>query len=206
MDLTSVLVQTGYLTIKKIKIVKGKIKYYLLDIPNEEVRISLFENLTYSLTNYHSNDLDDLGDCIYESIKNKDTDNLNMNLKALFSEITFDQHKDLNEAMYHSIFSIALKFLGFRIINERPTNIGKVDAILHQKDFTSICEFKYSKTDNGDILIKKAIDSIYDRRYYEPYTYQENVSIIGVGLSNKGIKAKITDLDIDRIKRINKKD
>jgi hypothetical protein len=61
-NLTSVLLQTGYLTIKHREMKKGIIKNYYLDIPNMEVKKSLFENLVNVLTNCPIDQLQNLGE------------------------------------------------------------------------------------------------------------------------------------------------
>ncbi|MDR0912788.1 MAG: ATP-binding protein [Methanobrevibacter sp.] len=200
LNLKNVLVQTGYLTIKKIIRKKGKIENYVLDIPNKEVEESLFDNLVSEYTEYPIDELDDIIADIYNNFKNKDNEGLNINLTTLFSNITYHQHKDLkNEAYWHSMFSFLFKLLGFNVISERVTNIGRVDAVIDEKEFTCICEVKYGDDKTNDELIEEAINQIYEKKYYEPYLRKNNIFLVGIGFSNRTVKAKFFDLDYDKL-------
>jgi len=51
--------------------------------------------------------------------------------------------------------------IGADIIVEKPTNIGRIDAILQTKDTCFIIEFKINST------AKKAIKQIEKKKYYD---------------------------------------
>jgi hypothetical protein len=141
--------------------------------------------------------LQNLGEEIYTAIQDLNTEKLNICLKILFSNVTYYQHNDLkeNEAQYHRMFGFALRLFGFNIINERLTNIGRIDAILNQKDFTAICEIKYDDDKDCNDLIDDAINQIYKIKYYEPYL-DKNIIIIGIGFSNREIEARIEEFKL----------
>jgi hypothetical protein len=63
------------------------------------------------------------------------------NLRMLLVNIPNILHKD-SEGYYHLLFLLAMKMLGFDIQGEVMTNIGRIDAVLHQRDYEAYLDKK----------------------------------------------------------------
>ena len=169
----SLLFQTGYLTVKKSELaVTGKT--FELSYPNYEVAQAFQQHL---LADYLETDLDRiqsslLGD-FQQTLRAKDIDGFITLLKAIFA--TIPSHLFLpQEAYYHSIVYLTLRLLGFTIVAERMTNIGRIDAVLELSEVVYILEFKMS---SGQV----ALEQIRTMQYAQPYLGgSKSVILLGI--------------------------
>jgi hypothetical protein len=161
---TSLLFQTGYLTIKETNKVNRK-SQYLLDFPNFEVKDSLM-NYLLEIYTYYQNDLDELKLEVLDNIKNLDRKALKLSIEKLLAQIPYDLIIE-KEKYYHSLFLVWFIMLGFKIDGEVLTHIGRIDAILYEKEYDMIIEFKYGKTKKSiPKLINEALKQIDEKKYY----------------------------------------
>jgi hypothetical protein len=86
-----------------------------------------------------------------------------------------------------------MKMLGFDIHGEDPTNVGRIDAVWHQRGLTVVAELKYSAEKSADSLLTAAMNQIYDRRYYEKYL-DRKVLLLAVAFACKEIKCRMEKL------------
>ncbi|WP_157077615.1 P-loop NTPase family protein, partial [Methanobrevibacter curvatus] len=137
---TTLLFQTGYLTIKEKNKKHGSIEY-ILDIPNYEVRESLINELIMTYTNLSDNHLKKLKKKTYTSILNKDPKEFIEILENIYHRLSYPLKGD-NEKYYHGIFLVALYLLGIDSQGEVTTYSGRADTIFKIKDKTIITEIK----------------------------------------------------------------
>lgn len=78
------------------------------------------------------------------------------------------------EAYYHSIVYLTLRLLGFTVVAERMTNIGRIDAVLELSDVVYILEFKMS---SGRVTLEQ----IRTMQYAQPYLGgSKSVILLGI--------------------------
>ncbi|MEX2234027.1 MAG: PD-(D/E)XK nuclease domain-containing protein [Cyclobacteriaceae bacterium] len=82
-------------------------------------------------------------------------------LRPIFASIPHQINVN-NEKYYHSIFFVVLQLLGFDILAEVSTNLGRIDAVIEFPNIIYILEFKMDEAET-------AIQQIKDRRYHEKY-------------------------------------
>jgi Holliday junction resolvase-like predicted endonuclease len=189
------LFQTGYLTIKKAEIRKGR-NYFTLAIPNLEVKESLFENLLKEYTDKSLEEIQQMKMEIGEQLENNDEEGLKENINFLLSNIPYKIHgKD--ERYYHSVFLVWLQTMGFHIEATHITNIGEIDSIIKLEEKTIIIEIKYSKIEKEEGLkkaIEKAFTQIQDRKYFEKYIKRNNVILLAIAFNRKEVLCKFREL------------
>jgi hypothetical protein len=194
LNLTAVLMQTGYLTIKK-RTEFDRTYEYTLDIPNNEVRESLF---TYILSMYAGMDDDKVIAIKHKMVRqiiNLDSLGFNNNLTELLAEIPNLLHQNADDNYYHSIFIAWLSALRFRIDSEVSTNDGKIDSALETEQFIAICEIKHDENLNHDTLIKEASDQIKDKKYYMKYLKRDKrIIFLAIAFHDKKVKTAIEEL------------
>jgi len=101
---------------------------------------------------------------------------------SIFASLSYNMK--ITEAYFHSGLHIFLKTIGFDIVSEDETNLGRIDSVIELDNKIYIIEFKTS-----DSTI--AIDQIKDKKYYEKYLIKnKDIVLIGVGCSlmTKNIK------------------
>jgi hypothetical protein len=184
----ALLFQTGYLTIKNVATI-DKEKKYTLDIPNMEVRESFTRRLLHAYSNYPLDKIHKLTREMHRQIGVGDSAGFDQNLRMLLANIPNILHKD-NEGYYHSLFMLAMKMLGFEIQGEVMTNIGRIDAVMHQQDMIVIAEIKYSAKKSLSKLLKAAMKQIYDNKYYEAYL-DRRIMLMAVAFTGKEVKCEM---------------
>jgi Predicted AAA-ATPase/PD-(D/E)XK nuclease superfamily len=169
LDVNSLLLQTGYLTIKKIT-PSGK---FILNYPNKEVRQAFGQFLLSEFTNtpvtvpYGPNILDAL-----------DENNLSEVIKIIHNLIKAvpDQNyiKD-QEKFFHAIIHLIFTITGSDPRSEMHTAIGRMDTVIIRPNRIFLFEFKMNETP------KDAIQCIKDREYADNLRHL-NKPITGVGV------------------------
>ncbi|MCJ8273342.1 MAG: ATP-binding protein, partial [Psychrosphaera sp.] len=174
MEIQSVLVQTGYLTIRKYD---GTL--YTLGFPNYEVNKSFYDSLTASYGH--------LGKGAGQSFMVELTEHINAGrledffttLGCFFANIPYDLNVDL-EKYYQSLFYAIFTLLGFNIEAEVHTNQGKIDCVLQTDDRIYIIEFKLNDTKEA------AMQQIHDKQYAQKYqNSSKEVVLLGVEFNQK---------------------
>lgn len=99
-------------------------------------------------------------------------------LKSILASVSYAIAK-VKEGHFHSNVHVVLKLLGFEIIAEETTNLGRIDAVIRLSDLIYIIEFKFGKDKD---LSGEALQQIRDKRYAEKFLLDKK-EIIGVGIS-----------------------
>ncbi len=173
-NITAIMFQTGYLTIKKVDNDENR---YLLEFPNKEVRDSFFNFAVEHYANSTSDEMEYIVDSLIEALNNNDMNCFITALSALFSSITAKQLDKVKEyeGFYHSIIYIVLKIVGIQIQCEIQSNFGSTDAVIKTDKRIYIFEFKMGSA-------QAALDQIKKKKYYAPYLPDKR-EIVMVGFS-----------------------
>jgi hypothetical protein len=192
LDLKTVLLQSGYLTIKDKNVKFDELTEYKLGIPNKEVRESLFSYILGVFTNRTGEDIYPIAKDMFRQIISIDQSGFQKSLEILFKSINYSLHSRLNdmEAFYHILFMFWMKIIGFDIQGEIIQLENRLDAILLKNDYAIIFELKYSKTESLDNLLDDAINQIIDNGYYKSYQ-DKKIVLVGIAFKNKEIKSKL---------------
>ncbi|GGA95950.1 PD-(D/E)XK nuclease domain-containing protein [Mucilaginibacter rubeus] len=115
-------------------------------------------------------------------------------LKSIMASVSYAIVK-VKEGYFHSNVHVVLKLLGFEIISEEMTNIGRIDAVIRLSDLIYILEFKFG--DNED-LSQQALNQVKLKKYAQKFLI-ERKEIIGVGISFDEKQRNINGLVYERI-------
>jgi len=173
-DLTALMYQTGYFTIKSYNPIS---KRYHLGLPNEEVRSAFVNSLVQnfaSITNLRSS---------RESVKALEEHQPGLLFKQIeigLSSFAYQVFVDAKERTYQAMLLSMLYGMGFDPLSERTTNTGRIDVVLEVPKTTYILELKLNS--NAD----KALKQIYEKQYFKPYTHKgKQIVIIGANFSSE---------------------
>ncbi|HLP45527.1 MAG TPA: PD-(D/E)XK nuclease domain-containing protein, partial [Candidatus Kapabacteria bacterium] len=188
MELTSLLFQTGYLTIKE-KFFCGGDAIYRLSYPNKEVRDSFLKHLLKGFTERQLVENLKILRKLKSSINRGDLDTFFEAIKSMFASIPYNVFVDNREGYYSSIIYLLLQLSGIEIQLEKETNIGRIDAVAITENQIYIMEFKIGTSE-------VALKQIKEKKYYEPYlTSDKSIVLIGVGIDPK--IRNITDFRVE---------
>ncbi len=155
------LYQSGYLTIKGYNARKNM---YLLDIPNEEVKIGFIPLLASNYFkseeasgNWISQISDDLDAGDLESFRQK--------LTSFFASVPYNlRTKQTSERYFHCAFYLIMRMVStFHIYTEKCQSQGRVDCVIETDKFIYIFEFKLDGT------AEEALQQIEEKGYAREY-------------------------------------
>lgn len=181
---TSLLFQTGYLTIKAVQFRLGQPRYRL-GYPNFEVEQAFQQ---YLLADYLEMPVDELVDSLLYRLEDTLTQGnvalFIQLLQSVFASIPYTLFLE-EEAYYHSVVYLVLRLLNFQIDSEKLTNVGRIDAVLELDDLIYILEFKMSTA-------AIALQQIRDKGYAQAFQASGKPMIL-VGIAFDKTKRNITD-------------
>ena len=171
------LYQSGYLTIKSYDEFS---KLYLLDIPNQEVRIGLMKSL---LPNYIGEDYDLAGTTIAKMgvalCRDNDMDATLTLLRTFLATVPYCDNTDY-EGHYQQMLYIIFTLLGAYVDVEVHTTKGRIDLALRTADNLYIMELKL----DGKPI--EAVEQIEQRKYADRFALCGlPVVRVGVNFSSK---------------------
>ncbi len=172
LSIEALMFQTGYLTIKEVKIIESE-EMYILDYPNKQVRQSFNRDLLFYITqSYHTDKTYNLKlALIHQNILQ-----LKHQLEIFFNSISY--HILKNEFVYQAAIYGLIYSTGFNIILEDTTSKGRIDlTIIVNNSIVYIIEFKVIENtqDKG-----KALNQILQKEYYKKYLNYNKIYIIGI--------------------------
>ena len=191
LELTSLLFQAGYLTIKE----KSEDGDLVLSYPNQEVKEAMYTLL-----------MDDMGKTamggggvtvkhLKKAFMANDLAQAEDILTSLFGGLAFDvythQTQKQVEGFYHGLIHILFKCLGLHIQSEVHTTKGRADSLVETPTHVYFLEFKI----NSDA--KTAFDQIVTKKYAAPYMADSRIKI-GIGInfnsSNKELESWYSEI------------
>ena len=182
LDLTGLLWQTGYLTIKEVKQSPRGMRYRL-GFPDLEVSDTFCLRLLEAYGKIDKARGDALIEKFQDAIEEDDLNGFMTRFQAFLGGINYEMHLP-HEKYYQTIFYVVFRLLGTTIEAESYTNAGRIDAYIRTATHIYIFEFKLNKT------AETAIGQILDRRYYEKFR-DENLPITLVGVNFDSSKGQI---------------
>lgn len=173
-DLTALMYQTGYFTIKGFHSIS---KRYQLGLPNEEVRsafiTSLVKNFT-GITQLRSSEE------LIKALENYEVAFLFKHLELGLSSFAYQVFVDAKERTYQGMLLAMLYGMGFDPLSERSTNRGRIDVVLEIPKTTYILELKLNDTADN------ALKQIYEKEYFKPYLNRgKHIVIVGANFSSE---------------------
>jgi len=170
LDLDSLMLQTGYLTIKG-KTEEGS---YILSYPNEEVRRSFGQFL---LSEYTSTRVTvPYGPNIMRSLGKNDVGGAIKVVNDLIVAIPDQNYVKSEEKFFHAVIHLIFTMVGTNIQTEMHTAIGRLDSVIITTERIFLFEFKVNETPEA------ALQYIRDKRYADRLRYL-NKPIIAIGVS-----------------------
>ena len=178
-DPLTLLLQTGYITIKGTEERFGQ-TWYFLDFPNREVAGAFS---TYILNSYAGKTQTASVQFTAEiatALLKKDLKKLRKVMEIFFAGIPYTSHKK-QESTFQTIFFSIFRLLGLYVEAESATNDGRIDAVVQTEEAVFIFEFKL---DNDPT----ALEQIKEKEYHKKYLLdQREIYIVGVNFdSEKG--------------------
>ena len=178
----TLLFQTGYLTIQKIKQI-GAFRRYHLTYPNLEVKASLNNYILGALVVDRLAKTRNQSD-VLDALMDNDFLKLEKTFHAFFASIPHDWYRKNQishyEGYYASIVYCYFASLGLDVTPEDPTNHGQIDLAIRFEDRVYLLEFKVVElTGNGS-----ALQQIKEKKYHEKYAGSD-VYRVGIEFSHE---------------------
>ena len=162
------------------------IAFYLLKIPNLEVKSSLNRVIISMLTESEADSANTIGSTLYRNmliaLHTADMDGVKNALYTLFASLPYQNYANNNislyEGFYASVVYAFLASLGIPLIGEDTTNRGRIDLTLNMEQKVYIIEFKVG---SGN-----ALEQIKAKKYYEKYRYlNKDIYLIGINFDEQ---------------------
>ena len=196
LDLTALLFQTGYLTIKDYDFFNDAIR---LDYPNREVRTSFYGFLLNGLMPRRT--LAPAAITITDLQKvflSNQLDKVKHIIGTLFSDLPYDLYErkddkkkeiEVSERFFHGTIHLIFKYLGVFIQSEVHSSNGRADSIVETPTHIYIFEFKYNRSG------KAAMAQLRKNNYADAYR-TSGKTLIGIGVNFSHITRKINGWEI----------
>lgn len=178
-DLTTLLYQTGYLTIRDFRRLGGE-NLYTLDFPNYEVRSTFLKQLVPVYTGMPGNRAMSAQIRAAQALYAHEPETFVKELKSFFADIPYDLTDRQNEQMWQTIVYVILRAFGANVEAEVKTNDGRIDMVARTPSDIYLVEFKLGRS------AKAAIRQIREKEYAAKYaTSGKRVTLIGLAFSKK---------------------
>ncbi|MEE3448168.1 MAG: AAA family ATPase [Bacteroidales bacterium] len=187
-SLWPILYQAGYLTIKDFD---PQWNTYVLDYPNNEVRVGMMQNMMkyYFPVNISSGKMSMKQ--FYASLYNGQVNEAFTYLKDFLSEIP-NILNNKEEKHFQTILYVMFTWLGFYTEVEVNTAVGRTDVVIKNAKNIFVMELKVDGT------AEEALAQINSKNYSIPYKYDgREVVKIGVNISSENNVRTITDWKVE---------
>ncbi len=179
-NLTTLLVQSGYLTIKEMVQIGNEI-HYSLKVPNMEVQMSLNSHVLLMLSG-NENDLSKPKIKAFQSLHDANLEGFKTALVSLFAGLPYHNYAKNNisiyEGFYASVVYAYLASLGFPMAVEESTNRGRLDMTVIVNNNRYVIEFKVGGED--------ALGQIKENRYHEKFLDEgSNIYLVGINFNEE---------------------
>lgn len=173
----ALLFQTGYLTIRDYDPGTG---LYTLDYPNREVKDTMQQHLMAAFRETTKTDSLPLLIQIKTALEQGDMERLIELVDVLFSTIPHQLFQQKQEAFFHAVLHLSFSGIGLFVQSEVSTAKGRVDTVVHAKDWVYVMEFKL------DASAESTLAQIREKRYGSPFLDQgKEVMALGVSFSSE---------------------
>jgi hypothetical protein len=174
MDIQSLFVQTGYLTIKSYDEPR-----YQLDFPNYEVKKSFYDSVAARYAQLERGAGQSYTFDLIDALQEGSLETFFKTLKIFFANIPYNITLK-HEKYYQSLFYALFKLIGLSIEAEVHTNEGRIDCVVQTDDTIYIIEFKLNGTKEA------ALQQIHDNNYALKYQGSDkSIVLLGVEFDQK---------------------
>ena len=174
LDLNSLLLQTGYLTIKEIT----DVGTFILNYPNEEVKRAFGQFLLSEYT--HTPVTAPYAANILRALNQNDIGRMIQIIDSLIQAVPDQNYIKDEEKFFHAIIHLIFTMVGTDVRSEVHTPIGRIDTIVLTTDRIFLFEFKLNES------AETAIQAIKDRNYAASLRHRDlPITAVGVSFSVK---------------------
>ena len=178
-DITTLLYQTGYLTIKGFRQFAATRKYDL-GFPNLEVENSFVSKLVPAYAGLEPARSESAQFAAAEALYAHDLPKFLKALKAFFANIPYDLTDRQNEQMWQTIVYVVLRSIGVNVNGEVKTNEGRIDMVVDLPNDIYVVEFKL------DHPASEAIEQIRGKEYAGKYALsKKRITLVGISFSSE---------------------
>ncbi len=174
---TTLLYQTGYLTISGFKNLGGS-RLYKLDFPNREVRESFLHDLAPVYSGLREDQAGSAQIAAITALYDHDVPKFLKALKTFFSNIPYSLTDRQNEQMWQTIVYVILRLIGVSAHGEVQTSDGRIDLVAKTPNDIYIVEFKLDRP------ASEAMEQIKGKEYAGKYALSgKRITLIGISFS-----------------------
>ena len=174
---TTLLYQTGYLTISGFKNLGGS-RLYKLDFPNREVRESFLHDLAPVYSGLREDQAGSAQIAAITALYDHDVPKFLKALKTFFSNIPYSLTDRQNEQMWQTIVYVILRLIGVSAHGEVQTGDGRIDLVAKTPNDIYIVEFKLDRP------ASEAMEQIKGKEYAGKYALSgKRITLIGISFS-----------------------
>ncbi len=181
------LYQSGYITIKGYD---TETLQYRLEIPNEEVKIGLYQSLLPYYIQDKTVETNGLLVKLANSFKNGDIDEVFQQLQIFLQTVPYCDNTKY-EGHWQQVLYIIFTLLGQYVDVEVRTSRGRIDMVLKTNDALYIIELKLGGT------AEVALQQIEIKGYTERFAFT-HLPIVKVGVVFDGEKGSIGEWKVER--------
>ena len=178
-DALPLLYQSGYITIKDYD---RETDFYILSIPNKEVRTGFVENMIPLYTGINKNNTAGFAMRFWRALKNDNIVAAMQEMKAFLAGIPYvegfkEKLKEVKnyEGFYEYTFWLIFNMLNFYARTQVKCAGGRIDFVVWMPDTTYVFELKVNGT------AQEALDQINGKGYFLPYE-TEGCTVVKVGV------------------------
>ena len=177
--------QSGYLTIKDYD---KRRNTFLLDFPNEEVRMGFVNALATGYFKENNSPKSWLMETS-DALETGDTGKFKKLMTSLLASATyrFQRKQDLEECerYFQYTFYLIVQMLGFyNAVAEKETSEGRIDCVVECPKYVYILEFKLNGSADA------ALQQVKDKDYAAPYAADQR-TVVGIGINFSSEKGTI---------------
>ena len=129
-----------------------------------------------------------------KALQTEDTERFLKILGSFLADIPARLHLP-KEAYYHSLVYMILRLVGMKLLLEKETDKGRLDAVLELPDKVYVIEFKFgsgTRVKNVKTLSRQALAQIEKKQYYEPYLGGgKKIILFGIGFLDKALDGRV---------------
>ena len=184
-DITPLLYQSGYLTIKDKNSLVG---LYTLDIPNAEIRIGLMESLLPNYLASHTEEGKAIVAQMYLCILQNDMDGALAMMQEFLLTVPYCDNTNY-EGHYQQLFYVIFSLFGMYVDVEVRTPRGRVDMVMRTATTLYVIELKLNSS--ADNAVRQIDLNDYPSRFALC-----GLPIVKVGINFNGEKRTIDDWKI----------
>ena len=167
-EFTTVLFQSGYLTVDTVDHTDPYAPMYKLMCPNHSVRSALQKSLFKDRT---GKNIASFRSAMYLALRDAELETIEAELKRLFASIAVDNYRRNDianfEGYYASVLYSFFVGMGLRVIPEDVSNHGRIDLSIQLAGNTYVIEFKVVKRKSKS---NSALQQILKQGYANKYT------------------------------------